>query len=373
MKGECVIIDYVRTSLCSVCGKLGSRNVSELAQGTMEAVMQRTKLAASQLDHVIFGHAHMDTNPYNLARTAWLLTRLDENVPGYTVNACGASGLLALQRAYQLILTGNDLTILCGGAESYTNAPYILHNARYRMDLSRFPIVDSITEGELWTQPKPLDPHMLADSLAEQNGYDAEQIEALVSSERSRADASLWSTNLVPVCWIDRKKREVRVEEDSPDIPQHGFAAYSDGAAAMLVADAARAEELQLKPLAKVIGFSIAADAPEKRWSSVLEAVRKLMLKYPSIHINNIAAVELVAESAATMLAVENGLKDLGFAENTVNRSGSSLFYGVNEGADGVIAAGRCLLNLKRYGGRYGLVTAAVAGGQAIAMLMEIM
>jgi len=371
MSGNCVIIDFVRSPLCGMGGDLKTRTVDQLAQSTLAAIMDRTKLASENLEHVIMGHAHMDTDPYNLARTAWLLTRIDENIPGYSVHGCGASGILAMQKAYYLFKTGNDLTAIVGGAESYSYAPYIMREARYQMDLGKFPVVDSITEGEQWTQPEPMDPRDLAKKLAEEKGYTAEELEALVAAEQERADASLWEGYTTAVTWLDRKKKEVVMDQDAFAPAKDGFTSYVDGSVAMLMADEDRARELGLQPVGQVLGFASAACAPDNRWESVVKAVAKLCAKHPEIDPASLTDVEVIADSAASTKAITEGLAEQGFSAAAVNPVGGSLAYGVNEGGDGVLAAARCLLNLRKTGGRYGIVAAAMSGGQAMAMLIE--
>ncbi len=371
MNGDCVIIDFVRTPMCAMGKAFSDRPVEQLEYACMDALMKRTGLDPEKLDHAICGHAHLDTDPYNLAKHAWLLTRLSENVPGYTVHAGEASGLMALEKAYYLHKTGNDLTALAGGAESYSRSPFILREARYRLDLGQFPVVDSITEGEQWTQPIPLDPRELAKKLAEDKGYSAETLAAWEKAKAEKADASLWEGHVVPVVWLDRKKKEVRVTDDALPAPKDGFASYADGAVCMMTAEEDRAKELGLKPIGKILGFAWAACAPDNRWESTVKAAEKLMARKPEIKAADITDVEILADSAATTLAIAEGLKGLGFADASFNPAGGPLAWGVNEGGDGVLAAGRALLNLKKTGGRYGLILASAGGGESMAMLVE--
>lgn len=371
MKGNCVIVDFVRSPLCKMGGGLKDRTVDQLGCSSIEAVMQRSGLDSELIDHVIFGHAHIDTDPYNLAKTAWLLGRMSENTPGYTVHACGASGILAMQKAYYLFKTGNDLTAVVGGSESYSRAPYILRESRYEMDLKKFPIVDSIEEGEQWTQPTPMDPRRLAKYLAESKEYSTEELDALVAGEVERADATLWDGHVAPVNWLDRKKKPVTVDKDELPAVEDGFAAYVDGSVAMLMAEEERAEELGLKPIGRVLGFASAAGAPDNRWEPAVKAVAKLSAKFPEIAPESLTHIEVIADSAASTKAITEGLALYGFKTEAVNPVGGSLAYGVNEGADGVIAAARCLLNLRKTGAKYGVITAAMAGGQGMAMLIE--
>jgi len=371
MKGNCVIVDFVRSPLCKMGGGLKDRTVDQLGCSSIEAVMQRCGLPSEQIDHVIFGHAHIDTDPYNLARTAWLLGRFSEDTPGYSVHACGASGILAMQKAYYLFRTGNDLTAVVGGSESYSRAPYILRESRYEMDLKKFPIVDSIEEGEQWTQPTPMDPRDLAKALAEAKGYSAEELEALVAAEAARVDESLWENNFAPVNWLDRKKKAVTVDKDELPATEGTFASYVDGSVAMLMAEEERAAELGLKPIGRVLGFASAAGAPDNRWEPAVKAAAKLSAKFPEIAPESLTHIEVIADSAASTKAITEGLGLYGFKAEAVNPVGGSLAYGVNEGSDGVIAAGRALLNLRKTGAKYAIITAAMSGGQGMAMLIE--
>ena len=371
MKGNCVIIDFVRSPLCAMGGDLKTRTVDQLGQSVLAAMMAKTGMDPQTLEHVIMGHAHMDTDPYNMARMAWLLTQISEEVPAYSVNACGASGLLAMQKAYYLFKTGNDLTAIVGGGESYSYAPFILRKARYDLDLDTYPVVDSIKEGEQWTQPNPMNPRELAKKLAEEKGYSPEMLESLVAEEQKRMDETMWEGHTTSVTWLDRKKNEVVMDKDAFAAAKDGYAAYVDGAVAMLVSEEERAAELGLKPIGRVLGFASAASAPDNRWESAVKAVAKLCAKNPEIDPAALTDIEVIADSAASTLAITEGLKELGFQTSAINPTGSSLVYGINEGGDGVLATGRCLLNLRKTGARYGIITAAMAGGQAMAMLVE--
>ena len=372
MSGNCMIIDFVRTPLCAMGKGLMTRPVDQIEFAAMNTIMKRQPIDPEKLDHTICGHAHLDTDPYNLSKHAWLLTRLSENVPGYTVHAGEASGLMALEKAYYLHRTGNDLTALVGGAESYSRAPYILREARYRMDLNQFPVVDSITEGEQWTQPTPLDPRDLARELAEKKGYTQEQLDAKVREEKEKLPADLWEGHIAPVTWLDRKKKEVTVTADELPEPENGFASYVDGGVVMMTAEEDRAKELGLKPIGQIRGFAWAATEPENRWESAVLAVKKLLAKHSDVKPEEIGDVEILADSAASTLAIEEGLGELGLKAEVMNPSGGSLAWGVNEGGDGVMAACRILLALPKSGKKYGLVTASSGGGQSMAMLMEV-
>jgi len=371
MKGNCVIVDFVRTPQCKMGGGLNSRAVDLLGCSILESMVQRSGLASEQIEHVIFGHPHMDTDPYNVARTSWLLARMCEDTPGYTVHACGASGILAMQKAFYMISMGIDQTAIAGGAESYSRAPYSLREARYGVDMETTTFVDSLAEGEQWTQPTPMDPRVLAKELAEAKGYSAEELEALVAAEAARVDESLWEGHIAPVSWLDRKKKDVTVDKDEFAPAVDGFTAYVDGAVAMLMVDEDRAAELGLKPMGRVLGFATAAGAPENRWEPAVKAVAKLSAKFPEVAPESLTHIEVIADSAANVKAITEGLGLYGFKSEAVNPVGGSLAYGVNEGADGVIAAGRALLNLRKTGAKYGIITAAMAGGQGMAMLIE--
>lgn len=370
MKGDCVVIDFVRTPLCAIGGALQSRTVEELARVTMQSIMDRTNLPHEKLDHVVFGHAHMDTAPYNLARTGWLLTRIDENVPGYTTHFCQASGLLALQKAYHMFRTGNDLTAIVGGAESYSNLPFVLRGARYRIDLHSSPVVDSIEEGELWTQPEPMNPRALAKALAEERGYTDSRIEATAEAARRCTDEAFWKDHLIPVEWKDRKGKPICVAHDAPGDTQNGFASYSDGAAAMLVMEAEQSEKLGYHAIASLLGFASAACYPDDRHTALNLAIQKLLCRFPGVTPQCLGAVELLAESAATLLAVTEDLNTVGIGAEIINCSGSTLSCGMNDGADGVIGLERCILNLTESHGQYGIVAVSGGAGQAMAALI---
>jgi acetyl-CoA C-acetyltransferase len=389
MKNDAVIMDFVRTPLCPAGGALAKQSVEALAQNSLEALLNRTGVDPDLIEQVIFGHAHMDTFPYNVARYAWLLARMPDDVPCFTVHHCGASGLQAIQKAFFLARTGNDLISIAGGAESYSNAPYILRQARYKIDLKACPVADSIEEGELYTQPQPLDPRELARRLAQSRGFTRELQDSYVAADAGKATGSLWQNHISPVVWSDRKKGEIRIGADvlanceaiaaskpfraDSTVTGGNFAHYADGAAAMLIMRGDQAERLGKKPVAKILAVASAACAADNRWEAAVRAVERLLDRNPDIPAGEIAVTELIADSAASMMAIADGINALGIKPDVINPNGSCLARGVNEGADGVISTGAGVLALRQNGGRYGIVAAGAAGGQGMALLIERM
>ncbi len=383
MKSDCVVVDFIRTPLCSEKGPLKKYKVEELAQRSMEALIERNTLDPGAVEQVIFGHAHMDTFPYNVARYAWLLAKFPDRVPCYTVNMCGASGLQALQKGFNLAATGNDLTSIVGGCESYSNAPYVLRDARYQMNLDKNPLTDSIREGEFFSQPEPLDPRILAARLAEKKGYTRDEMDKYVSQDVSKASNALWGPHIFPIVWTDRKKGEIRIDSDMIAEPAKGvsfepgspvtdqnFGRYADGAVAMLIATEERAAELGKTPLARICAVASAAAEPQNRWEPAVSAVKKLLEK-SALPAEEVSVVELIADSAASMMCMSDAVVQLGVKADDINRNGSCLARGVNEGGDGIIAVGSSILALRQNQGRYGVIAAAAAGGQGMAVLIE--
>ena len=179
----------------------------------------------------------------------------------------------ALRSAYYLIATGNEEAVIAGGADSFSAAPFVLRDVRYSFNEKNRVIYDTVTEGEMWTQPDPILREEWHRELADSEGIsiDDEQQYVEESMRKARIAQELHSKHVAPVVISDRKRGDIVIDTDeylSLDLGKRGLptiAPYADGAAAALVMSEERAVELGYRPLARIRRFAAVGCSPRAR------------------------------------------------------------------------------------------------------------
>ncbi len=383
---EVVVIDFTRTALVKPVTSFAQLASHDLAAACIADLIKRTKLPKDAVQDVVFGQSIITTFPYNLARYSTVLAGLPVETPGYTVQCIEASGLQALQNAYHLAATENSEIIIAGGADSYSAAPYVIREARYSYDPEVNKVADTITEVDQYTQPAPLKKADLIQALASVSGYTLEQQHAAVARSFKKAieakKQGVWTKHITPIIIKDRKKGELVYTEDTflaanePTVTQYGVPINADGACAMLVMTPQEAKRHNLAPIASIKGVAFAACAPMDSWQGAVLAIEKLLVK-KSLTFADIDLFEIREDSAAAMLAIIEMLGhkagiDVNKITERINPYGGSLALGSNAGADGTILVCSLMLGLQKSGKKRGIATASAAGGQGIAILIEL-
>lgn len=365
-----VVVDILRTPWGRPCGSMERLISSDLAAAALKALLLRTGVAPEAVDQVVFGQAHPSTYPNNIGHYAWLKAGLPEEVPGYTVQSNTASALQAVRSAYYLLSTGNERTCIAGGADSYSAAPFVLRDVRNRFLPQHRVVLDSIDEAECCTQPAPLS---RMEQYQEVHGTQQSE-KALAFATLSRANAARFAARcggqLVGVSYTDRKKGEIMVSQDewvatgTPD--NEPLAPYADGAAVTMLMEAQKAAALGLRPMAELLGFSVAGGDTVRRQDTGTAAVKKLLAQ-KGLTMRNISVLEVLENSAEDALAIVDGLGLDGGA--AVNPLGGALGYGLNDGAEGIAMLQRVIACLDA--GQLGLLCIYGAGGQGMAALVR--
>jgi acetyl-CoA C-acetyltransferase len=383
---EVVVIDFVRTALVQPLTSFINLTSQDLAAACISDLIKRTGLPKDTVQDVVFGQSIITTFPYNLARHATLLAELPVTVPGGTVQCLEMSGLQALQNAYHLAVTENSEIVIAGGAESYSAAPYVIREARYNYDPKINIAMDTITEVELYSQPSPLEKSSLTNSLADSYGYTPEQQSTVATQSFEKAltakQQNFWTKHITPISIKNRKKGDFSQIADSypesgkPCLTDYYGPCTADGACAMLIMSAEKAGQYNLPPIATIKGAAFAACAPKDRWKGVLLSIEKLLAK-KSLTFTDIDIFEIREDSAAAMLAITETLSQkagipLAAIAKKINPHGGSLGLGSCAGADGMILSCSLILELQKSGKKRGIVAASAAGGQGLAILIEL-
>lgn len=395
MSRDVWVIDAVRTPIGRFGGALATVRPDDLAATAVRAVVDRTRVAPSEIDDVYLGAANQSgEDNRNVARMAVLLAGLPIEIAGATVNRLCGSSLQAINSAAQAIAFGEGDMMIAGGVESMTRAPYVQPKSDtpfgrkqelfdtvlgWRMINPKMPEAWTISLGET------------AENVAERYGISRdEQDEFAFESQmkcKSALERNAFAEEIVPVT-VSAKKAltEVRTDEHPrPDTTLDALAALkpafksggtvtagnssgiNDGAAALLLCEAEKAKHLGLRPIARFVGCASAGVAPDVMGIGPIPAVRKLLAR-TGVRIADLDLVEINEAFAAQSIAC---MRDLAFDPRATNVNGGAIALGHPLGASGARITVTLLHELRRRGGRYGLATMCIGVGQGIATLFE--
>jgi 3-oxoadipyl-CoA thiolase len=382
---EAVILSAVRTPVGRYGGVLAGVRPDDLAALAISAAVERAGVPAPQIEDVYFGAANQaGEDNRNVARMAALLAGLPEEVAGVTVNRLCASGLSAVIGACHAIRAGDGELFVAGGVESMSRAPLVMGKPE-----NGDQTVWDTTLG--WRFPNPRMESMFplesmgetGENVAERWSISREEQDAFaLESQRRWAaadEAGRFVEELVPVGDVERD------EHPRPDTNAEKLAALkpafreggsltagnssgiNDGAAALVVASAEKAEELGSQPLGRFVGSAVAGVDPRVMGIGPVPAVRKL-LERVGLDVDDLDLVELNEAFASQSLQV---IRELGLDPERVNVNGGAIAIGHPLGMSGARLVVSLLHELRRREGRYGLATLCVGVGQGQAAIFE--
>jgi acetyl-CoA C-acetyltransferase len=398
---DALICEPLRTPVGRFGGMFRDVSVTDLATVVIKAVMDRTEVPVEAVDDVILGQGYANGEAPALGRVAGLDAGLPVDVPGYQLDRRCGSGLQAICEAAMQIQTGVADLIIAGGAESMSQTELYSTELRWGARSGGAMLEDRLVRGRVTAgganYPVPggmietaenlrreyaipreeqdalaLRSHQLA-VAAQQNGTFAEEIVSVEVKDRKngartidrdehpRADATLESLGgLRPV--MGRKDPEATVTAGNAS-------GQNDGAAVCIVTHEARAAELGLTPFARLVGWACAGVPPRTMGIGPVPAVAKLMAR-AGLSLDDMSLIELNEAFAAQVLAVLRNW-DLHDGLERVNVNGSGISLGHPIGATGARILTTLLRELRRRGGRYGLETMCIGGGQGLAAVFE--
>ncbi len=387
---DVVITGAVRTAIGTFGGSLAGTPPSALAALCVAAALKRSGTAPETVGHVVFGNV-IPTEPRDayIARVAAIEGGVPKEVPALTVNRLCGSGLQAIVSAAQSILLGDADTALAGGAESMSRAPHLLTSGRTGQRMGDIALVDYMV-GVL------SDPfghgHMgvTAENVAERYAVSRGEQDAFAAESQARAARAIREGRFrdqILAIPVQRKRETVAFDTDEhpkltgvedlaklrPAFSKTGSvtagnaSGLNDGAAALVLSSAAQAERTGARPLARIVGYAHAGVDPSEMGMGPVPAVRRL-LDRTGLRAADFDVIESNEAFAAQACAVARAL-DLDPAK--VNPNGGAIALGHPIGASGAIITVKALYELARTGGRYGLVTMCIGGGQGIALALE--
>jgi acetyl-CoA acyltransferase 2 len=389
---DVVILGAKRTPFGTFGGALKDLSATDLAVHASRAAMAQAGAPADDFGHVVFGNvAQTSPDAIYLARHVGLRAGLPERVPALVVNRLCGSGFEALVQAATLVETGQADVVLAGGTESMSQAPLVVRGTRWGWPLGKPPPMEDMLWSALTDSYAGLPMALTAEKLAEQYRIGQDEVDAYaVESQRRWAaadEAGRFADELAPVEVKGRKGPLLfaRDEHPRPDTTVEGLrklpkvfkkdgvihagaaSGICDGAGAFVVASRAYADRRGIRPIARVVNWGHAGVDPTIMGIGPVPAVRNALAR-AGASLSDFDLFEVNEAFAPQVLAV---LKELQLPRDRTNVDGGAIALGHPLAASGARIAMHLAYELRRRGGRYGIGSACIGGGQGIAVVLE--
>lgn len=389
---ETVIVGASRTAIGKFGGSLKDISAVALGATVIAESLKRAGIDSAKVDEVIMGNvlgAGLGQNP---ARQASVKAGIPYAVPSMTINKVCGSGLKAINLGAQSVQSGESEIVVAGGLENMSQAPFLLQDARWGYRLGNNQLLDSLIHEGLWDIFNDCHMAVITESLAEkykisrpeQDNFALEsQLKAKEAQEKGR-----FKEEMAPVRIVSKKGEQIIFDKDEfprPDttleklsglkpafkeggtITAGNASGINDGAAAVVITSSAKAKELQLKTLARIVSYASSGIDPKFMGLGPVESTRKA-LKKVNLSPDKIDLFELNEAFAAQSLAV---IRELGLNKQKVNVNGGAIALGHPIGASGARILVTLLYELKRQKKRFGLATLCIGGGMGITTIVE--
>ncbi|MBU6489547.1 MAG: acetyl-CoA C-acetyltransferase [Burkholderiales bacterium] len=388
-----VIVSAARTPMAGFQGEFASLTAPQLGAAAIAAALERSGLTPQQVEEVLMGCVLPAGIGQAPARQAALGAGLPLATGCTTVNKMCGSGMRAAMFAHDMLAAGSVEVMVAGGMESMTNAPYLLPKARAGMRMGHGQVLDHMfLDGLEDAYEKGRLMGTFAEECASAYGFtreaqDAFAVESLVRAKRANEDGS-FAWEIAPVKVTGRKGDEVTIARDEqpfkanlekiatlkPAFSKTGTvtaansSSISDGAAALVLMRASTAERLGVTPLARVVGHATFAQEPSKFTTAPVGAIRTLFTR------NGWQAgdVDLYEINEAFAVVTMAAMKDHGIPHEKVNVNGGACALGHPIGASGARILVTLIGALRARGGKRGVASLCIGGGEATAMGIEL-
>lgn len=361
---NCVIVSAVRTAIGSFNGSLASTSAIDLGATVIKAAIERAKIDSLHVDEVIMGNVLQAGLGQNPARQALLKSGLAETVCGFTVNKVCGSGLKSVALAAQAIQAGQAQSIVAGGMENMSLAPYLLDaKARSGYRLGDGQVYDVILRDGLMCATHGYHMGITAENVAKEYGITREMQDELALHSQRKAAAAIESG-----AFTAEALGALRPAFDKAGTVTAGNASgINDGAAALVIMEESAALAAGLNPLARIKSYASGGVPPALMGMGPVPATQKA-LQLAGLQLADIDLIEANEAFAAQFLAVG---KTLGFDPEKVNVNGGAIALGHPIGASGARILVTLLHAMQARDKTLGLATLCIGGGQGIAMVIE--
>jgi acetyl-CoA C-acetyltransferase len=394
-ENDVVIVSACRTPIGKFGGSLKSMRAHQLGALVMNEAVKRAGIEKGQIDEIVMGECIQCPDEANTARTAALVGGFPVEVSAYTVQKNCSSAMQAVASGRHQILAGDADIMLVAGAESMSNGPYVLPSARWGQRLMDGKMVDSVWEllhaGSAFVG-KRIIMGQTAENLAIRHKISREEQDEIALRSHANAEAATkagkFADEIVPVT-IKNRRGDIVFDADEhtrvgmvmddlttlkPAFADDGTvtagnaSGLNDGAAAALLMTRAKAKELGLKPLVKIVGQASAGVEPEYMGYGPVPATQKL-LERTGMDIGDIGLFDVNEAFAAQYLSCEIGL---GLDREKVNVNGSGIGLGHPVGCTGLRIIISLMSEMRRREEQYGIATLCVGGGLGMSTLLEL-
>ena len=389
MAEDVVLLGGVRTAIGTLGGSLSETPASDLGAAVIRETVNRAGIRPEDVDQVILGCVGQVAEDGYIARVATLKAGMPVGTPAYTVNRICGSGLEAINTAARWLETGDAELIVAGGAENMSMMPFLLRKARsgYRLGHD---VIEDATVHMISDPYERIHMGITAENLAQKYevSRSLQDEYALESQERARKaiDAGYFKEQIMPLevkqgrktltFEVDEGPRETSMEalgklrpafKPDGDVTAGNASGINDGAAAVVVTTAAKARELGITPKFRLVARAEAAVDGKTMGEGPIPAIQKALAK-AGLTIDQLDTIELNEAFASVAVACSTVL---GLPKDRTNPNGGAIALGHPVGASGTILTVKMMNELERTGGRYGLVSLCIGGGQGIASIFE--
>ncbi|WML37137.1 acetyl-CoA C-acetyltransferase [Clostridium sp. OS1-26] len=389
---EVVIASAVRTAVGSFGGSLKDVPAVDLGAIVIKEALNRAGVKPELVDEVIMGNVLQAGIGQNPARQSAVKAGVPVEVSSFTLNKVCGSGLRAVSLAFQMILSGYNDIVVAGGMENMSRAPYLLNNARWGQRMNDGKLVDEMVFDGLTDAFNGYHMGITAENIAEQWGITREMQDEFALKSQLKAENAIkegkFKDEIVPVA-IPQRKGEPKIF-DTDEFPRFGAtieglaklkpafkkdgtvtagnaSGINDGAAALVIMSGEKAEELGIKPLAKIVSFGSKGLDPSIMGYGPVPSTREA-LERANLTVKDLDLIEANEAFAAQSLSVA---KDLEFNMDIVNVNGGAIALGHPVGASGARILVTLIHEMIKRDAKKGLATLCIGGGQGTAAIIE--
>ncbi|XP_036336655.1 acetyl-CoA acetyltransferase, cytosolic [Rhagoletis pomonella] len=388
--GDVYIVSAARTAIGSFNGSLSKLKASELGSIVIKEVLKRSKVKNSDVDEVIIGQSLTAGQGQNPARQAALQAGLPITVPAYNINMLCGSGLKTVALGYQSIRAGDSKIVICGGQESMSMAPHVIH-LRNGIKMGAGTMLDTMLHDGLTDAMHNIHMGVTAENLVKQYSLTrSEQDEYAVRSQNLAENAQkngFFEKEIVPVEMKTRTGTQIFDKDeyiktgttmellkklkpvfiDNGSVTAGNASGINDAAALVLLMSGAEVEERSIKPMAKIVAWAQSGVEPDVMGIGPVTAVEAVLLK-AGWSKEEVDLFELNEAFAGQSIAV---LKGLNINSDKVNVNGGAIALGHPIGASGCRILVTLLYALERLNVKKGVASLCIGGGMGIAMAIE--
>src|SRR6059036_2570764 len=389
---DIVIATATRTAIGKFGGTLAKTPAPELGATVIRALLERSNLKPEQISEVILGQVLTAASGQNPARQASIKAGLPSSIPAMTINKVCGSGLKAVMLAAQAVALGDADIVVAGGQENMSAAPHVLLGSRDGFRMGDAKLVDSMIVDGLWDVYNQYHMGTTAENVAKQYGIARGQQDEFAVASQNKAEAAQkagkFTDEIVPVMIPQRKGDPVAFAADEfikagttlesvsglkPAFAKDGTvtaanaSGINDGGAAVLVMSAAKAQQLGVKPMARIKAFASSGVDPSIMGMGPVPASKRCLEK-AGWRPADLDLMEINEAFAAQACAVN---KEMGWDTSKINVNGGAIALGHPIGASGARVLVSLLYEMGRRDAKKGLASLCIGGGMGVALAVE--